>query len=209
MTAGTPGRRRITRCSAAWWSNPGWPIQSGRDDMPVPRLPTLPPDTEQEISTTRLKLTPMRESHARIMYPLLADASLHEYTGGIPPSSIEALAAIYLVRESRMSRDGAELWLNWMIWHPRLQEAIGYTQATVYPTHAEVAWVVGRLWQGQGFASEAAAAMVAWLLALGLSDIRACVHPQHTASRRVAQKAGLRLTDRIVDGEQVWAYRAP
>jgi RimJ/RimL family protein N-acetyltransferase len=48
-----------------------------------------------------------------------------------------------------------------------------------------------------------------WLLALGVSDVRACVHPDHVASRHVAEKAGLRLTDEIIDGEQVWVHRAP
>jgi len=176
--------------------------------MPVPQLPVLPPDAELEMCSARLKQIPMREEHAEAMFPLLSDESLYAFTGGSAPASVESLAATYLVRESRRSRDGAELWLNWMIWHATQRAAVGYTQSTVHPTHAEVAWVVGTRWQGQGYATEAATAMVGRLLSMGVRDIRACVHPAHLASRRVAEKLGLQLTDRVIDGEQVWVNRA-
>ena len=61
---------------------------------------------------------------------------------------------------------------------------LGYS---VYPTH-----------QGQDIASEAAAALVAWALAQpDVRMVRATIPPGHTASQRVAMKAGLRRTDRI------------
>jgi RimJ/RimL family protein N-acetyltransferase len=175
----------------------------------MPRLPELPTDDAQEMRTERLILVPMLEEHAQAMFPLLQDESLYAFTGGSPPVSVESLAATYLVRESRRSRDGAELWFNWMMWDRRLHEAVGYVQATVYPTHADIAWVVGKERQGQGYASEAARAMVAWLFNLGVAQVTACVHPDHGASQRVAGHAGLLLTNRMVDGEQVWALRAP
>jgi RimJ/RimL family protein N-acetyltransferase len=86
---------------------------------------------------------------------------------------------------------------------------VGYTQATIHPTHAEVAWVVGTRQQGLGYASEAAKALVSWLGALGVAEVRAHVHPTHTASRRVAHHAGLRRTGELNDGEDVWARRTP
>lgn len=171
------------------------------------KLVTLPPDNDLEILSARLKQVPMRSVHAAILFPILSDARLYEFTGGSPPSSEESLAEAYAILESRRSPDGNELWLNWLIWHLDGGECVGYTQATVHPTHAYVAWVVGTRWQGLGYASEAAAALVKWLEALGVAEIRACVNPAHTASRRVAQNAGLQLTSDFVGGEEVWAYQ--
>ena len=84
--------------------------------------------------------------------------------------------------------------------------AIGYVQATVTAAGgvADVAWVIGVPWQGRGFASEAAAALVAWLRAEGVRVVTAHVHPEHAASAAVAARAGLVPTDEIEDGERVW-----
>ena len=172
------------------------------------QLPELPADRALEILTARLKQVPMRSAHAAIMFPILSDAKIYGFTGGFPPTSEESLAEIYAARESRRSPDGEQLWLNWLIWDSERGAGVGYTQATVHPTHAYVAWVVGTRWQGLGYASEAAAALVKWLGALGVAEIRACVNPAHTASRRVAQNAGLRLTKDFIDDEEVWAHSA-
>lgn len=168
-------------------------------------LIALPLDADLEILSPRLKQVPMRSAHAAILFPILSDARLYEFTGGSPPSSEESLAETYAALESRRSPDGNALWLNWLVWHLDRREGVGYTQATVHPTHAYVAWVVGARWQGLGYASEAAAALVKWLGSLGVAEIRACVNPAHAASRRVAQNAGLRLTTDIIGGEEVWA----
>jgi RimJ/RimL family protein N-acetyltransferase len=69
---------------------------------------------------------------------------------------------------------------------------------------AHVAWVIGVDWQRQGFASEAAAALVEWLRAGGVDEVVAHIHPDHAASATVATRAGLQPTDDLVDGELVW-----
>jgi RimJ/RimL family protein N-acetyltransferase len=177
--------------------------------MTAQQLPALPPDARMEILSARLRQVALCRVHAAAMFPLLSDPRLYEFTGGSPPASVEALAETYAFRELRRSPDGTELWLNWLIQEIVGGAALGYTQATVHPTHAYVAWVVGTRWQGRGYASEAAAALVRWLTALGVPDVRACVNPAHTASRRVAQNAGLRMTQDFIDGEEVWAHRSP
>src|SRR4029077_4227566 len=127
------------------------------------QLPPLPADVDLRFQTPRLELEPMRRVHAAVMFPILSDASLYEFTGGEPPSSVEALAEVYACRESRRSPDGSQLWLNWLIRQRELGDVVGYTQATVLPTHAYVAWLVGTQWQGLGYASEAASCLVNWL----------------------------------------------
>jgi RimJ/RimL family protein N-acetyltransferase len=137
------------------------------------------------------------------MFPILNDPRLYEFIGG-SPRSIEELRSRYESLASGQSPDGLEAWLNWIV---RLHEngaAIGYVQASVMDESADVAWVIGVAWQRQGYASEAALAMVEWLIARGLTSIRACVHPEHAASAGVARLCGLSPTDKMVDGEVVW-----
>ena len=61
-------------------------------------------------------------------------------------------------------------------------------QATVAAdgSSADVAWEIGVAAQGKGMASEAATAVVGWLIDNGVRDIRALIHPEHTASAVVA-----------------------
>ena len=77
-------------------------------------------------------------------------------------------------------------------------------QATVTADDADVAWVVGKFWQGQGYATEAEIAVVSQLRAIGVRNIRARIHPGHTASQRVARNTGFRATTQVVDDEEIW-----
>jgi RimJ/RimL family protein N-acetyltransferase len=73
---------------------------------------------------------------------------------------------------------------------------------------AELAWAVGVPWQGQGIASEAAQAVVAWLEARGVDTITAHINPEHQASIAVAARAGLQSTEEFRQHrgirEQLW-----
>jgi RimJ/RimL family protein N-acetyltransferase len=84
--------------------------------------------------------------------------------------------------------------------------AAGTVQATISGggRSAEIAWVVGAPWQGRGYASEAARALVGWLDRRGVRVITACIHPRHDASAAVAGRAGLSPTADSRDGERVW-----
>jgi RimJ/RimL family protein N-acetyltransferase len=122
---------------------------------------------------------------------------------------VTSLAELYGWRESRRSPDGREVWLNWIVRRRDSREAVGYAQATVHPSHAYVAWVIGTSWQGRGYASESAGRLVRWLRSVGVHEIRACVNPAHAASGTVALRAGLRRTAVVQDGEEVWICRPP
>jgi RimJ/RimL family protein N-acetyltransferase len=69
---------------------------------------------------------------------------------------------------------------------------------------AEVAWVVGPAWQGQGLATEAARALIGWLGRQGAGTIVAHIHPDHHASAAVAAAAGLSPSGDWHDGERRW-----
>ena len=157
-----------------------------------------------EIDTTRLVLTPLAESDAPEMVGVLADPALYEFTGGEPPT-VDDLTAKYRFQVAGPPRDG-EIWHNWILRLSNSGNAVGFVQATVIGDEADVAWVVGVPWQGQGFAREGATAMRAWLAQAGARRFLAYIHPQHTASQRVAETIGLHATgDLDEDGEEIWA----
>ena len=161
-------------------------------------------DLEPRIDTRRLRLVPVVGSDAQEMFPILGDLKLYQFTGGEPPESVRALESWYQNLESRTSADGAQLWLTWIVRLAESGSAIGYVQATIQASHVDIAWLIGTNWQGRGFASEAAVALVAWLGDNEVNVVRACVRPDHSASQRVAANAGLALSDLTEDGEDVW-----
>lgn len=173
------------------------------------RVPMLPDDSALHLRTERLQLVPINRSHAPVMFDILNDESLYEFTGGKPPSDVATLEKRFIGWESRVAPDGSELWLNWVLHETRRDEIIGHVQAGVGHDHADVAWVIGSRWQGRGYASEAARSLVEWLATLGIAEIRASVGPDHAASNRVAERAGLRRSDEVRDdGEVVWRRSA-
>jgi RimJ/RimL family protein N-acetyltransferase len=157
------------------------------------------------LETERLLLEPLTTAHADEMAPLLDDAALHASVGGAP-LSLEDLRDRYARQEGGRSPDGRERWLNWIVRERASGAAVGYVQATVDEDAGtvEVAWVIGSGFQGNGYAAEAAAAMVA---RLGEDDIRvitAHIHPDNEASAGVARAIGLTPTSVVVEGEVRW-----
>ena len=160
--------------------------------------------------TDRLRVEPLRVEDADDMVEVLSDARLYEFTGGSPPD-LEELRRRFRVQVTEVSPDGRETWLNWVVRLRSDGTAIGYVQASVERASADVqvAWVIGRTWQGQGYASEAVGEMVTALRAAGTRRLVARVRGDHAASRRVAERAGLAPTGTVVDDEDEWEWRAP
>jgi RimJ/RimL family protein N-acetyltransferase len=160
------------------------------------------------IATERLLLAPLRPQDADDMVDVLADPRLHEFIGGRPATRDE-LRATY-ARLAAGSPRPDEVWCNWIVRRRSDSQPIGTVQATLtrHQGHeswtATIAWVIGVPWQGKGFASEAARALVAWLVSQDVHEIVAHIHPDHTASAQVALRAGLHPTPDEVEGEQVW-----
>jgi RimJ/RimL family protein N-acetyltransferase len=160
------------------------------------------------IETERLRLDPQRVEDANEMVGVLADAGLYRFIGGRPPA-LEDVRDRFVQQAGGRSPDGTEEWRNWIV-RQRSGVAIGTVQATLSDEGrtAVVAWVIGVPWQANGYASEAAGALVTWLLERGVRTVEANIHPEHAASEKVAQRAGFTRTDLIRDGECVWRLRA-
>ena len=159
------------------------------------------------LRTERLTLEPLRVDHAEEMAPLLADAALHEFTGG-RPDSLDELRRRYARQACGRSPDGAQRWLNWIVRLERTGEAVGSVQATVSEgdrgSIAELAWVIAVRYQGRGYAGEAAGEMARWLRDQGIEALAACIHPDHEASMHVARALGLAPKEETVGGETKW-----
>ncbi len=154
-----------------------------------------------KFSTERLELLPLAVEYAEEMAGVLAAPELYGFTGGEPPS-VGELTERYQRQTAGPGRAG-EYWLNWVISLDGV--LVGYVQATVIGAEAEIAWVVGADWQGQGIAREAAVGLAEWLREQGAEQLLAHVHPEHVASAKVAAAAGLRATGELDDeGEQRW-----
>jgi RimJ/RimL family protein N-acetyltransferase len=142
------------------------------------------------------------------MAVVLADPSLYAFTGGFPPTPQE-LSARY-ERWTIGSPDPGVTWCNWVIELRGDGCLVGTVQATInaggLEPVAEVAWTVGRPWQGRGFATEAARALIAWLGQRSIRTVVAHIHPSHQASAAVATAAGFTPTEECQDGETRWRW---
>jgi RimJ/RimL family protein N-acetyltransferase len=161
--------------------------------------------TAEPVTASRLTLVPLSAGHVSEMAAVLADPELYAFTGGSPPTR-EELRARY-ERWIAGSPDPTVSWCNWVIYLRGPGCLAGTVQATISTGDepaAEVAWVVGTQWQGQGIATEAARALVAWLGQQSIKTVIAHIHPSHQASAAVASAAGLTPTGRLQDGEMKW-----
>ena len=87
-------------------------------------------DLGQGWQTERLRLEPLSVAHAAEMGPLLGDASLHQFSGGLPLSTA-ALSVRYAGLARRRSPGGEQLWGNWVMHLRSTGAAVGTVQATL------------------------------------------------------------------------------
>ena len=160
----------------------------------------------EALASGRLTLEPLSLDHARPMVDVLSDPTLYTFTGGEPPT-LDTLSTRY-ASQIHGPADGPQAWFNWIARRHDTGALIGFVQATVesqgQDTLAEIAWVIDPAHQRRGLASEATAAMIGWLHAQGVTRLTAHIHPEHTASQRVAYRQGLRPTSSIEDAEVRW-----
>ncbi|MFD3344189.1 GNAT family N-acetyltransferase [Streptomyces anthocyanicus] len=156
----------------------------------------------------RLRLEPLTVAHAREAVDFLDDVRLHRWIGGSPPTR-EELRRRYRRQAVGHSPDGRQGWLNWMLRRHTDGQLVGTVQATLHRTgpdrvEAELAWVVGHDFQGEGYGKEAAAVLAQWLRERGVARFVAHVHPDHRASAGIARSLGMEPSEEVHDDEELW-----
>ena len=88
----------------------------------------------QTLATSELVLEPLVTAHAEAMFDVLGDPALYRYIDEAAPASVDHLRRLYTRLEARLSPDGSQVWLNWVVRRPGLPP-VGYVQATLMLNH--------------------------------------------------------------------------
>ena len=133
-------------------------------------------------------------AHADAMFPVLAEPKLYEYLDHPPPPSLEHVRNVYARLEQRLSPEGDQKWLNWVL---RLDtgELIGFVQATlVAPERAWVAYLLSSRHWGCGYARSSTAAMINHLKGVyGCTEFLATVEAENKRSAALLEALSFRL----------------
>lgn len=104
-------------------------------------------------------LEPQTAAHAAEMFDVLSDAKIYEFEN-TPPASAAWLAQRFAKLESRLSPDGSQQWLNWVVRLPTGALA-GYVQATIERDGtAHIAYQLGSKFWRQGIGGAAVSGML-------------------------------------------------
>ena len=67
------------------------------------------------LKTNRLIIEPIYAEHADSLFELMQNEIIYQWISSIPPRSVDQLKDWWKQRESRLSPDGSEAWLNWAV----------------------------------------------------------------------------------------------
>lgn len=151
-----------------------------------------------------IRIIPQTRFHADEMFQVLNDPRLCAFTDDSPPPTRDWLFERYAKLETRTSPTGEQLWLNWVVQDIASNSLVGYAQATVEQSKADVAWVIGTNQQGNGFATQAGKLLLEQLAGLGVAAATCHIKKTNKKSIRVARKLGFVNTGTIEDGELVY-----
>src|SRR5467141_3425283 len=145
------------------------------------------------IQTGSLTLEPQTAAHAEEMLAVLSDPAIYEYENE-PPPSLEWLRARFAKLESRLSANGREQWLNWVVRLPT-SELIGYVQATVHPNdRAAIAYELSSAYWGRGLARQAVEAMISELVEhYQVHSLSTVLKRENLRSMRLLERLGFSL----------------
>lgn len=165
-----------------------------------------------EIVTPRLKLTPLRVSHAAAFWPILCEPALYQWIPRGPPQALVDVAARFQRIQTPCARR-AEQWLNWTVW-TREAEALGVVEATVAASNAvQIAYMFDVRQWGRGYAHEALDAALTAMRADGAVAFEATIDTNNTRSLALVQRLGfLCVETRSADDmpgseESVWLLK--
>jgi RimJ/RimL family protein N-acetyltransferase len=143
-----------------------------------------------ELATERLLLRSWRDADLDPFAAMSADPIVMEHF----PALLDRQATADVIGRIRghFEREG---WGLWAVEVPGVAPFIGFAgiaRVPFWPDRVEVGWRLGREHWGQGYATEAARAALAWGFAnLDVDEIIAMTIPENLRSQRVMEKLGL------------------
>lgn len=155
---------------------------------------------EKILETSRLQLEPLTSSHASLIYEQLQDERLYKFIPQNSPRSLQALETRYLTLSSRLSPNGQEVWLNWVM---RLCDIvyIGLLEATVYTNHtAELAYMIFPPFWQKGYAKEGCERVLEHLFKdYGVNQVTVNIDTRNIASIRLVEALGFEYVSTQAD----------
>jgi ribosomal-protein-alanine N-acetyltransferase len=164
----------------------------------------------RKLSTERLVLEPLQETHAPEMFRVLVDPIIYTFLHERPPFTEEELRARFRFLEKRLSPDGRAEWLSWVI-RDHAGDGLGFLHLENYPEGVAGISVVlaPRAWRN-GYAREAVAAVIReFAQHHRVGGFFATISPRNEAALRLFGKLGFRPAEgdgfdlREVGGDQV------
>ncbi|MCB1270376.1 MAG: GNAT family N-acetyltransferase [Microthrixaceae bacterium] len=148
----------------------------------------MPPPDVLALHTIRLRRPRLADAEAILEYG--SDPEVARYADWPIRSDLTALRPLVQDREVRWDA-GAEYY--WVITERDRDRAIGGISCRITGDAAEVGFLLHRRFWGRGIATEACAAVVAWLWSVPtLRRVWATCDAENLASARVLEKVGLR-----------------
>lgn len=151
----------------------------------------------RKLSTERLVLEPLQESHASELFRVMVDPIIYTFLHERPPFTEEELRARYRFLEKRLSPDGRVEWLSWVL-RDKGGDALGFLRVEHYPSNVAGISVVlaPRAWR-HGFAREAVAAVIRELAQQRrVTAFFATISPRNEPALRLFEKLGFRARER-------------
>ncbi len=153
------------------------------------------------LATARLRIEPLQARHARLLFDGMREAAIYEWISMRQPTDVAELEA----RWRLPARDGTTacemIVLGWAVQRTEDGAWIGKLDAEIQASAvaSNVGYFFFPAFWGQGYASEAVAALCAHLARHGVAEQHATVTLGNDASCRVLERAGFVRT-RVLPG---------
>lgn len=147
------------------------------------------------IETPRLRLRALREDDAEALARIFSDPDVVRYSGGRSPSLQEVVEGIRSHISAYYRERGFGLLAAELRETGEVVGRVGFLTTDLDESaDAELHYHLSPAAWGNGLATEATRALLGWASReCGLGRIVAAIHPDNTASLRVAEKCGLRF----------------
>jgi RimJ/RimL family protein N-acetyltransferase len=171
--------------------------------------------TAPVIETPRLRLRGFRADDLEPQWATMVDREVYHFLGGAPATREDTWRKI-LASPGLWALLGYGYWVMERLEDGAYLGQIGFAdfKRDMIPNIEglpEMGWIVARQAHGQGYATEAALAALAWAdEALGRRELAAIISHENAPSIRVAEKGGFSVREEAVyKGEPILLFRRP